>query len=246
MKAKCVRVLYSCQFESTFFQFDLATLRPEPNPELYYNPSPPPATTLVSNGDYSTPRAKSEALSPPNTQPLQRTLQGSKDLPWSPGSSAMSSIVTSRDLSEEPKLFSDSQPDLLSGVQFVGKWQQDTAQAQQDAVKARPVRKPSKDERRRCPVCSKMFRRPSSLEDHLNVHSGDKPHTCPFKGCNSGFATKSNMKRHFLTHRVGTLERYRPGLTPSEDYQPGTTKSGKPTSTYNSKAHHTLRFRISP
>ncbi|KAG8690603.1 hypothetical protein FRC11_010439 [Ceratobasidium sp. 423] len=65
----------------------------------------------------------------------------------------------------------------------------------------------------------------------------------------TGFATKSNMKRHFLTHRVGPLERYRPGVTqpPSETYELGPTKTGKaprPTSTYNSKAHHTLRFRV--
>ncbi|KDN43592.1 hypothetical protein RSAG8_05969, partial [Rhizoctonia solani AG-8 WAC10335] len=235
-------------FEPTLFQFDPATLQPEPIPEPYYNPSPPPVTTLVSNGDYSTPKAKSEVLSPPNTQPLQRTLQGSKDLPWSPGSSAMSPIVTSRDPSEDPPLFADSQSGLLLGTQIVGKWQQDTAQAQQDAAKARPVRKPSKDERRRCPVCGKMFRRPSSLEDHRNVHSGDKPHTCPFKGCNAGFATGPNMRRHFLTHRVGTLERYRPGLTPSEAHQPGTARSGKPprapTSTYNSKEPHTLQFGV--
>ncbi|CAE6444425.1 hypothetical protein RSOLAG22IIIB_14098 [Rhizoctonia solani] len=154
----------------------------------------------------------------------------------------------SYNLPEEAPLFPDAQLDLVSGIQAVAKWHQETAKAQKDAETARPVKKPSKDERRRCPICGKMFRRPSSLEDHLNVHSGDKPHMCVFKGCNVGFATKSNMKRHFLTHRVGPLEHYRPGLVSSEIPRVTMTKTGKapraPTSTYNSRAHHTLRFRV--
>ncbi|CUA74064.1 hypothetical protein RSOLAG22IIIB_10940 [Rhizoctonia solani] len=151
-------------------------------------------------------------------------------------------------LSEETPLFPDVQVDLLSGTQVVAKWHQEVAKAQKDAETTRPVKKASKDERRRCPICSKMFRRPSSLEDHLNVHSNDRPHMCPFKGCCTSFATKPNMKRHFLTHRVGPLDHYRPGLASSEIPRANTTKSGKvtraPTTTYNSRAHHTLRFRV--
>ncbi|CAE6460424.1 unnamed protein product [Rhizoctonia solani] len=236
-------------FDVTTFQTDLALLSPK-TPDLYYDIVSSPAAASVSSRDCSTPKTKSE-VSSPNSQSLYQTLQG--HLAWSPSMHGSPLVAAA---SREASPLFDSQPGLISGIPIVtkacspivAKWHQDTAQAQKDAATARPSRKPSKEERRRCPICNKMFRRPSSLDDHLNVHSGDKPHTCPFTGCNTGFATKSNMKRHFLTHRVGQLEHYRPGLTPSDVQQPSLTKSGKsvraPTSTYNSRAHHTLRFRI--
>ena len=155
-----------------------------------------------------------------------------KQTPWSPGSSTLSPIVSSgsRASSEglEPLI-----PAGYGGV--IDMWNSETQKIQ--AERAPP---PNKMDRRRCPVCNKVFRRPSSLEDHLNVHSGEKPHTCPFPSCNTGFATKSNMKRHFLTHRVlGTVEEYSKGVG-----KIAKTKSKALTTTYNSKAFHTQRFRL--
>ncbi|CUA74735.1 Zinc finger protein 574 [Rattus norvegicus] [Rhizoctonia solani] len=243
------------------FQNDMTSFVPEATPELAYGSSPSPPVTQIS--DFNSPQTENEVVSPSNYQPPRRAFQGS-DLPWSPSSSTKSPIVTtaSREssvgpslfpdaqyghntatpIAEEAPLFPDVQVDLLSGTQVVAKWHQEVAKAQKDAETTRPVKKASKDERRRCPICSKMFRRPSSLDDHLNVHSNDRPHMCPFKGCCTSFATKSNMKRHFLTHLVGPLEHYRPGPASSEIPRANTTKSGKvtraPTTTYNSRAPH--------
>ncbi|EUC60482.1 zinc finger protein [Rhizoctonia solani AG-3 Rhs1AP] len=214
-------------FDPTTLQPDLAALSPE-TPELFYDPASSPAAT--ASNDCRTPKTKNELPSSPNSKPLYQTLRGSPAI-------ATSSPDTSSLFEPQP---------VISSIPIIAKWKEEITQARKDAATARPVRKPGKEERRRCPICTKMFRRPSSLDDHLNVHSGDKPHTCPFKGCNTGFATKSNMKRHFLTHRVGQLENYRPGLSPTDTTR--LNKSGKalraPTCTYNSKAHHTLRFRI--
>ncbi|CAE6408100.1 unnamed protein product [Rhizoctonia solani] len=195
------------------FQNDMTSFVPEATPELGYGSSPSPPATQIL--DFNSPLTKNEVLSPSNSQPLRRAFQGS-DFPWSPSSSTKSPIVATAS---------------------------QVAKAQKDAETAQPVKRPSKDERRRCPICNKLFRRPSSLEDHLNVHSGHKVHMCPFKGCCTSFATKSKMKRHFTMHRVGPWEQYRRSETPRAN----TAKSGKatraPTRTYNSRAHHTLRFR---
>lgn len=207
----------------------------------------------VTNGSFcdttqSKPQTKAEEYI--NQNPLNGSLQGS--VPWSPSSSTPSPIVssTSRATSEvyeqpligstlktEYPLFQPEQPQLepeqnlgwIAGVQL---WKHETKEIQQ----ARHAPASDKMDRRRCPECSKVFRRPSSLEDHLNVHSGNKPHICPFERCKTGFATKSNMKRHFATHRAGTLEEYAKGHK--------VNRQKALTATYNAKAFHTQRFRL--
>ncbi|KAF8603672.1 hypothetical protein BDV93DRAFT_523138 [Ceratobasidium sp. AG-I] len=211
----------------------------------------------VTNGSYpdktqSQPQTKKEMEEFLNPNPLNNSLQGS--MPWSPSSSTQSPIVssTSRATSEsyeqplisstfktERSLFQAKQSQMememeqdmgwIAGVQL---WKHETRQIQ--AARHAPII--DKMDRRRCPECNKVFRRPSSLEDHLNVHSGNKPHVCPYERCKTGFATKSNMKRHFTTHRAGTLEQY---------LKNGRVGKDKPlTATYNAKAFHTQRFRL--
>lgn len=227
-------------------------------PTLSFEPTyfPQFGQPTVSNGSFSDTTQpppqphtkKEEEYQKPN--PLNNSLQGS--IPWSPDSTTLSPIVssTSRATSEsyeqpligatlktEWPLFQPEQPKLeaeqdlgwIAGVQL---WQHETRQIQ--AARHGPTI--DKMDRRRCPECSKVFRRPSSLEDHLNVHTGNKPHVCPFERCKTGFATKSNMKRHFATHRAGTLEEY------SKSGKVGREKSR--TATYNAKAFHTQRFRL--
>ncbi|KAF8747562.1 Zinc finger, C2H2 type, partial [Rhizoctonia solani] len=227
--------------------------QPDLTPYSHHTPSLEP----ISGQLYPALIGKTEVLSPSvNPNSLQQAFQGGlKPLVWSPTASDQKSPIvsgTSRASSMGPPLFPETQYSLPLTNSIVDKWRAETLEAQQEAARARPVRKADKNERRRCPVCNKIFRRPSSLEDHLNVHSGDKPHVCPFKGCHTGFATKSNMKRHFLTHRVGPLEDYGTGMIHQPDvvYKldgTGPKKTSRPpTVPYNSRAHHTMRFRVSP
>ncbi|KAK0199480.1 hypothetical protein DFS33DRAFT_1268348, partial [Desarmillaria ectypa] len=51
-----------------------------------------------------------------------------------------------------------------------------------------------------CTVCNKRFRRPSSLNIHLNTHTGATPYRCSLPGCGKEFNVKSNMLRHYRSH----------------------------------------------
>ncbi|CAE6514367.1 unnamed protein product [Rhizoctonia solani] len=251
----------------------MASFVPEATPELYHGSNPSPPATQVSdfNSPLTKNEVLSPSNSQPPRQTFQESdlpltpisspespiivstsregslfpdAQGghfsvtpiaAKCLPESPIVAIQSHMLPT----EEAPLFPDAQLDLVSRTQVVAKWHQEVAEAQKDAETARPVKKPSKDD-----ICNKLFRRPSSLEDHLNVHSEHKVHMCPFEGCCTSFATKSNMKRHFLTHRVGTLEEYRRSETPRANTAKSRKAKRPPTTTYNSRAHHTLRFRV--
>ncbi|KAI8074113.1 hypothetical protein BC940DRAFT_211342, partial [Gongronella butleri] len=52
----------------------------------------------------------------------------------------------------------------------------------------------------RCPICTKVFTRPSALRCHTYSHSKDKPFECPQLGCGRRFNVRSNMRRHMRTH----------------------------------------------
>ena len=45
-----------------------------------------------------------------------------------------------------------------------------------------------------CNVCQKSFNQKNSLQTHMRKHNGDKPHTCPF--CQYAFSQKGNLKTH--------------------------------------------------
>ncbi|RKO98031.1 hypothetical protein CXG81DRAFT_7761, partial [Caulochytrium protostelioides] len=52
-----------------------------------------------------------------------------------------------------------------------------------------------------CPQCPKRFTRPSSLQSHLYVHTGEKPFVCTARGpgaggCGRAFSVLSNLRRH--------------------------------------------------
>ncbi|KAK0215380.1 hypothetical protein IW262DRAFT_1241020, partial [Armillaria fumosa] len=51
-----------------------------------------------------------------------------------------------------------------------------------------------------CTICNKRFSRPSSLNIHLNTHTGATPYRCSVPGCGKEFNVKSNMLRHYRTH----------------------------------------------
>jgi uncharacterized Zn-finger protein len=54
----------------------------------------------------------------------------------------------------------------------------------------------SSQERYLCRDCGRGFSRPSSLNIHLNTHTGEKPYKCPVPGCGKCFSVRSNMRRH--------------------------------------------------
>lgn len=51
-----------------------------------------------------------------------------------------------------------------------------------------------------CPVCQKVFKRPSSLQIHFYIHTGVKLYKCEWEGCGRLFNVKLNMTRHFKLH----------------------------------------------
>lgn len=52
----------------------------------------------------------------------------------------------------------------------------------------------------RCEVCNKCFSHTTTLQDHLNIHTKQKPHRCPFSDCNKAFSNRSNLSRHLRIH----------------------------------------------
>jgi hypothetical protein len=50
-----------------------------------------------------------------------------------------------------------------------------------------------------CEICGKELADPSSLYRHRKIHSGEKPHSCPF--CHRRFIQRYNMRQHLKTHR---------------------------------------------
>ena len=50
-----------------------------------------------------------------------------------------------------------------------------------------------------CEICHTKLAQSTSLSRHRKIHSGDKPHKCPY--CNKQFIQAYNMKIHIKTHR---------------------------------------------
>ena len=48
-----------------------------------------------------------------------------------------------------------------------------------------------------CPFCTTIMNMKSHMEDHIRIHTGEKPFPCPL--CDYAGTKKSNLKRHMLT-----------------------------------------------
>ena len=62
-------------------------------------------------------------------------------------------------------------------------------------------------ERFRCtvPGCGKIFKAGFVLQDHMNIHTGQKPHICQY--CKQGFASKANKYAHVKATHLGIKRR---------------------------------------
>ncbi|CAE6507703.1 unnamed protein product [Rhizoctonia solani] len=219
------------------------------DPELFESLELASMIMLDTDGQSSNPQINEEdSLLGPISYPSPQTPQVGDSMDWSPAPSTIKSSTKSFPLCQPESpgihtLFSIPESSIAVDPVVV-KWGQEVKQARQTAATARPTRKPEK-EPRRCPVCDKVFRRQCALEEHLRVHLDVKPYPCPFKDCHFRFATKSNIKRHFLTHQVGLVEEYRPDVTtqPRVSGLPGTLDSGE-TSSYDPEAFPNGGLRI--
>ena len=56
-------------------------------------------------------------------------------------------------------------------------------------------------ERLRCPHCGKMHKKLPELRDHINTHTGERPHVCKY--CGKTFASSGNMNAHIRQAHLG-------------------------------------------
>ncbi|QRW20871.1 C2H2 zinc finger [Rhizoctonia solani] len=148
-----------------------------------------------------------------NSYSLQRALQGNPLITFSPNTQlaippCISYPTAGDTVPNDTSLFAASSPP--SDVPATCVSQDRVAKLLKAPAVRHVVKKRKGVKHRRCPVRSKVFRRPPSLVEHIRVHTGEKPYGCPFMGCTVAFATKQNMKRHFLGHQAGPLENYTP------------------------------------
>jgi len=51
-----------------------------------------------------------------------------------------------------------------------------------------------------CTICPSAFSRRDTLEDHVRLHTGDKPFVCDVPGCGAAFPQRQGLNGHFRMH----------------------------------------------
>ncbi|KZT13289.1 uncharacterized protein LAESUDRAFT_754274 [Laetiporus sulphureus 93-53] len=109
-----------------------------------------------------------------------------------------------------------------------------SAQSLQRLTQPQPETSAGSDEKRHCcPHCNKRFNRPSSLNIHVNTHTGAKPFECRYPGCHRRFNVNSNMRRHYRNHLNGRRRDAVARLLPPSPSPPrSSSRSRSPESAY--------------
>ncbi|KAJ7338623.1 hypothetical protein JRQ81_012525, partial [Phrynocephalus forsythii] len=53
-----------------------------------------------------------------------------------------------------------------------------------------------------CPLCDRSFTEKWAMNNHMKLHTGEKPYKCTWPTCHYSFLTASAMKDHYRTHTV--------------------------------------------
>ena len=61
-------------------------------------------------------------------------------------------------------------------------------------------------ERWKCKYCGKIFKEGSAYRDHINTHTGERPHVCKF--CGKTFASIGNKYGHMRQAHLGKPRNY--------------------------------------
>ncbi|EJU06113.1 hypothetical protein DACRYDRAFT_19409 [Dacryopinax primogenitus] len=51
-----------------------------------------------------------------------------------------------------------------------------------------------------CPSCPKIFNSAGHLNRHLKIHTGEREHVCPWRGCDKRCGRFDNLVQHFRVH----------------------------------------------
>ncbi|XP_030056725.1 zinc finger protein 408 isoform X2 [Microcaecilia unicolor] len=60
------------------------------------------------------------------------------------------------------------------------------------------VQPPESNKIYKCAICERELANPSSLRNHMRLHTGEKPYICPY--CGKDFRQKSNLRGHLRLH----------------------------------------------